>query len=94
MIGANIVRILVDTLNSNTTISSTQELSRLRGSKGFVIELLIISDNVNCNQPIRQAALIYLKNIVQDHCNDKATIHEDDLNSLKGSLLEGNSIIT
>jgi hypothetical protein len=61
----------------------------MRTINGFVIELLIISDDVKHDAAIRQSALIYLKNVIQDHCNQSGIIPQDDMTSLKNSLLEG-----
>jgi hypothetical protein len=87
MIGANIANILASTLKSNTIESSSLELTRMRSAKGFTIELLIISDDIKQDIAIRQSAIIYLKNIIQDHCTHQPIISGEDLNSLKESLL-------
>ncbi len=87
MISANIVNVLAKTLHSTTIDSSSLELNRMRNMSGFAIELLIISDNANHNVAIRQSAIIYLKNIIQDHCTQTSVIGHDDMDTLKQSLL-------
>lgn len=89
MIGANLINILSKTLNSNTIESSSLELNRMRNINGFPIELLVITDDTNQNIAIRQSAIIYLKNIVQDHCLQGGLICQGDLATLKENLLEG-----
>lgn len=91
MIGANISNILARTLNSNTIEASSHELSRLRHSPGFALELLEISDNCGQDGAIRQSAIIYLKNIVQDHCGQGEIVEPAEMASLRGRLLAGNS---
>lgn len=94
MIGANISNILARTLNPNTIESSSLELGRLRHSPGFALELLEICDNSGQEGAIRQSAVIYLKNIVQDHCGQGETVEPAEMASLRGRLLAGNSAST
>lgn len=94
MIGGNIVNILAKTLHSDSTTNSTLQLNNLREQQGFTIELLVISDDSNYDISIRQAALIYLKNTIQDHCKHNPIITPADLSSLKASLLLGTHLIT
>jgi len=93
MIGGNIVNIIANTLNPSTTEQAARQLQTMRQNNGFTIELLVISDDQQYDMSIRQAALIYLKNTIQDHCNQNAFINNDDLNSLKASILLGKSMI-
>ena len=58
----------------------------MKNASGFAIELLVISDDKNYDMMIRQSALIYLKNVLQDHCQSPF-IPQDDIETLKGSLL-------
>jgi hypothetical protein len=51
----------------------------MRGNFGFAVELLVICDSLDYNPAIRQSALIYLKNAIQDHCQQQNCIHPEDL---------------
>jgi hypothetical protein len=61
----------------------------MRSSKGFTVELLVVSDSADYPAAVRQSAVIYLKNAVQDHCSRQSFIPPDDLTDLKANLLEG-----
>jgi len=89
MNSANIVKVLTDSLHPATTNAAYQQLSQMRNINGFAVELLLISDDHHLDIAIRQSALIYLKNIVQDHCQTNGFLSEQDLETLRGSLLEG-----
>lgn len=93
MKGANLVQVLADSLNPVTTNSSYSILSNMKANNGFAIELLVISDDRNYDISIRQSALIYLKNVIQDHCRAPFIPHED-IETIKASLLEGNHPLT
>lgn len=88
MKGGNLVQVLADTLNPHTTNSSLEALSNMKSASGFAIQLLVISDDRNYDISIRQSALIYLKNVIQDHCR-APFIPQDDVETIKASLLEG-----
>lgn len=92
MKGATLVQVLASTLNHSTTNASYETLSQMKASNGFAIELLMISDDGNQDINIRQSALIYLKNILADHCNESPFIPLADIDTLKASLLEGSSV--
>jgi hypothetical protein len=87
MKGANLVQVLASTLNPSTTHSSLHTLSQLKATHGFAVELLIISDDSNYDISIRQSALIYLKNLLCEHCEKGDLVPPEDINTLKGSLL-------
>lgn len=89
MKGAQIATVLSRTLSAATIESSSLELERMRGERGFAVELLVICDSLDYNAAIRQSALIYLKNVLRDHCQRAACVAAGDLDSLKAHLLEG-----
>jgi hypothetical protein len=72
MNSANIIKVLADSLHPTTTHLAYQQLSQMRNITGFTVELLLISDDHQADIAIRQSALIYLKNVVQDHCQSNA----------------------
>ena len=86
MKGGKLVQVLADSLNPSKTNASYQTLSNIRSNNGFAIDLLVISDDANYNADIRLSALIYLKNIIQDHI-DSPFIPEEDISTIKASLL-------
>lgn len=61
----------------------------MRGSRGFTVELLVVTDSSDYPPAVRQSAVIYLKNAVQDHCTKQSFIPPEDLADLKANLLEG-----
>ena len=89
MKGANLVQILAGTLNPNTTNQSYQTLSNMRSNNNFVVDLLVICDDNNCDISIRQSAIIYLKNSIEEHIKNQPFIPSEDIETLKASLLEG-----
>ena len=48
---------------------------------------MIIADNKSLNIQIRQSALVVLKNMVYDECNNRGTINSKDYEIIKGSVL-------
>ena len=89
MKGGNLVQILGGTLNPNTTNSSYETLFSMRSNNNFVVDLLIICDDNNCDINIRQSAIIYLKNTIEENFKGKPFIPEGDIETIKASLLEG-----
>ena len=80
MKGANLVEVLAGTLNPSTTQTSQNSLLQMKSIPGFSVQLLVISDDSCCDFSIRQAALVYLKNLIQDHCESpEPYIPVDDL---------------
>ena len=79
---------------ASTIESASLELGRLRHSPGFALELLDICDSCSQDGAIRQSAIIYLKNIVQDHCGQGGMVEPAEMGSLRGKLLAGNSATT
>lgn len=68
MKGAQIVQVLAGTLSPSLTNVSYSQLSEWRSSHGFAVELLLIADDSNYQIEVRQSALVYLKNMLSDHC--------------------------
>jgi hypothetical protein len=89
MKGAQIANVLSRTLSPSTIDSSSRELASMRGGRGFAVELLVICDSLDYTPAVRQSALIYLKNTLQDHCSRQPCIPAGDLADLKANLLEG-----
>ena len=94
MKGAHLPDLLAQTLAPATIDSASQELQRIRSQPNFAVQMLVISDDIKHNIAIRQSALICLKNLLQDHCVQGGLVPTDDINVLKDSLLEGNSLPT
>ena len=65
----------------------------MQNTTGFTIELLLISDDQNNDVSIRQSALIHLKNIIQEHCEQQPFLPQADTDTLKASILEGSSCL-
>lgn len=61
----------------------------MRERRGFTVELLVVTDSSDYLPAVRQSAVIYLKNAVQDHCSKRSFIAPEDLTDLKANLLEG-----
>lgn len=89
MKGAQIASVLSRTLSPATIGSSSQQLQSMRCNRGFTVELLVICDSLDYNPSIRQSAIIYLKNVIQDHCQRSPCIPFEDLEDIKKHLLEG-----
>ena len=87
MKGGNLVQILAGSLNPNTTNECYNTLSQMKSTNNFSIDLLVISDDGNCDISIRQSALIYLKNIIEENCKGREFIPQHDIDILKASLL-------
>lgn len=87
MQSANVAKVLLGTLDPASTHAATAHLLQLRNTQGFPIQLLLLSDDVANSSGLRQAALIALKNFVQDHCEDRCHIDEQDLATLLSQLL-------
>lgn len=51
----------------------------MRSSNNFVVQLLVISDDGNCDNNIRQSAIIYLKNTIEEHCKGSPFIPQEDI---------------
>jgi hypothetical protein len=50
----------------------------MRGNQGFATQLMIIADDSNNDIKIRQSALIVLKNMIYDQCNNNCVINSND----------------
>ena len=91
MKGGNLAQVLAGTLRSSTIHSSNEALHQMDRSEGFAIDLLLLCDDSSQDINIRQSALVYLKNLLQRHCKEETFLPQKDLETLKASLLEGNS---
>jgi len=87
MKGGNLAQVLAGTLNPSTIHSSNATLHQMDASQGFVIDLLLLSDDSNQDINVRQSALVYLKNLLQRHCREEPFLPQNDLETLKASLL-------
>jgi hypothetical protein len=92
MQGGNLERLLGETLQPATTRDSYLALATLNSTPGFTTQLLLISSDGHCDIAVRQSALVYLKNLIAEHCAQGDLIPRDDLETLKNSLLEGTSL--
>lgn len=68
MKGANLVQVLAGTLNPNTTHDSLHALQQMKNRNGFILDLLVTSDDTQVDINLRQAALVQLKNTLENHC--------------------------
>jgi hypothetical protein len=78
MQGDNISQLLENTLNPSLLRQAENTLLNSRQQEGFITNLLIIGDDAKNKIPIRQSALIYVKNALIDDYKEIIRVPDND----------------
>ena len=78
MQGDNISQLLENTLNPSLLRQAENTLLNSRQQEGFITNLLNIGDDAKNKIPIRQSALIYVKNALIDDYKEIIRVPDND----------------
>lgn len=65
--GETLVKLLASTLNANLRKQAEEELTKCHNTNGFTPTLLQLIMTENIEMPVRQAGVIYLKNMISQY---------------------------
>jgi importin-7 len=93
--GETLVKLLASTLNANLRKQAEEELTKCHNTTGFTPTLLQLIMTDNIEMPVRQAGVIYLKNMISQYWSNDPnetptlpTLPENDKQLIRDNIIE------